>query len=168
MADETIAPETDAPEAPDQPEPEKGTGEPDQAADNAHERLPDDHPVVKALKKANEEAAAARRKVKEYEDANLTELERAQSAATSEKERADEAELKVARLEAVLDFKLSKTDLDLIGGVTPDEIRERAERLAARIGAEKSERDRSPDPRLGRTDQPESSKDALGRALFGV
>lgn len=166
MADDTTASETDAPEAPDQPEPEKGTGE--EAADSQHERLPDDHPVVKALRKANEEAAAARRKVKEYEDANLTELERAQSDRDAEKARADAAVSEAARLRAALRHGLSEDDLDLIGDGTPEEIEQRAEKLAARIGAEKSERDRSPDPRLGRTDHNESSKEALGRALFGV
>lgn len=161
MADETPAPETDAPEpdAPDAPE----TDAPDQP-----DRLPDDHPVVKALKKANEEAAAARLKVKEYEDANLSELERAQSDREAEKARADGAEIELARLRAVLKFNLSEEDLDLIGTGTPDEIEQRAEKLAARIGAENRERDRSPDRRLGRTDPNESSKDAQARALFGV
>lgn len=42
------------------------------------ERLPDDHPVVKALAKANKEAEAARLKVKEFEDAQKGELEKLQ------------------------------------------------------------------------------------------
>lgn len=160
MADEA-APETDAPPPPDT----TPDAEPDTPTDD---RLPDDHPVVKALKKANEEAAAARLKVKEFEDANKSDLERAQSDRDAERERADAAETELARLKAALKFKLDEDDLELLGTGTPEEIEQRAEKLAARIGGDKNERDRSPDRRLGRTDPNESSKDAQARALFGV
>lgn len=75
-------------------EPATGT-----ATQQIPERLPDDHPAVKALAKANREAEALRLKLKEHEDAGKSELEKlAEKAATAE-ERAAAAELRALRLE---------------------------------------------------------------------
>lgn len=70
---------TDAANAP-------ATGD-EQPPSTSDERLPDDHPAVVALAKANKEAEAARLKVKEMEDRDKSELQRAQDA-VAEKEAA--------------------------------------------------------------------------------
>ena len=167
MADENTAPETGAPDpaTPDPKAPEKGTETPDTG-----DRLPDDHPVVLALKKANEEAAAARVKVKEFEDAQKDDLTRLSDNLTAEKDRADKAEAETARLRAAIDHGLTADDLDLLGSGTPDEIAERAKRLADRIGSQQGPRRPNPDPSQGTRDQNPSGStaDQFAAALEGL
>ena len=166
MADETPAAETTAPET-TTPEPkatEKAVETP------AHEQLPDDHPVVKALKKANEEAAAARVKVKEFEDAQKDDITRLSDNLAAEKDRADKAEAATARLQAAIDHGLTGDDLELLGTGTPDEIDARAKRLAERIGANQGPRRPNPDPNQGNRDKNPSGSpaDDFAAALGGL
>ncbi len=56
----------------------------------AGDRLPDDHPVVKALAKANKEAEAARLRLKEIDDANKTELQKAKDELSERDQRLSE------------------------------------------------------------------------------
>lgn len=165
MADETPAPETDAPEnTPDPTEPATGPETPQ------HDRLPDDHPVVVALNKANREAAAQRAKVKEFEDAQKDDLTRLSDNLAAEKDRADKAEAETARLRAAVEHGLTADDLDLLGNGTPKEIAERAKRLADRIGSQTGPRRPNPDPSQGNRDQNPSGStaDQFAAALDGL
>lgn len=91
-AENTGTPETGT--ATSSSEPETGT-----ATQQIPERLPDDHPAVKALAKANREAEALRLKLKEHEDAGKSELEKLADKAATAEERAAAAELRALRLE---------------------------------------------------------------------
>lgn len=123
----------EATETPEEtPEP---TPEPEPAADETStDRLPDDHPVVKALAKANEEAKQYRLKVKEFEDAEKTDQERLAEELEAAKAEGSSAKAEAAKLRAAIKHGLSEGDLDLLAPGTPEEIEERAEKLAARIG----------------------------------
>jgi hypothetical protein len=120
--------ETDQPET--EPEPETPP-EPSEKDD----RLPDDHPVVKALRKANKEAEEFRRRLKEIEDRDKPEDQRAAEKAAEAEKRADEAEAELARHKAAIRHGLTADDLELLDGVPADQVETRAERLAARIKA---------------------------------
>jgi len=97
------------------------------------ENLPDDHPVVIALRKANKEAADARAKVKEFEDRDKSELDLALEAAAEAGKAKAEAELENQRLRAAVDFGLSPEDLALLGDGPADGFRDRAKALAERL-----------------------------------
>lgn len=107
---------------------------PANAGSGAPARLPDDHPLVRAFNATKTELAAARNTVKQFEDANKTDLERATGERDSEKARADTAEAEAARMRSALKHGLSIDDLDLLGNGTADEIEARAARLAERLG----------------------------------
>lgn len=146
MADVTEVPEKGAPEhQTDDPTPK----EPAKGSETDGDRLPDDHPVVKALKKANEEAAAARLKVKEYEDRDKSELDLTVEQMDEARAERDAAVAELARYKAALAHGLSDEDLDLLGSGTPEEIEARAERLAQRLGDQRGPRKPAPDPSQG-------------------
>lgn len=121
------APETepaDPPEPTPTPEP-TGTGD----APATGDRLPDDHPVVKALKKANEEAAAARKKVKEYEDQGKSETQRLNDDLAAQRKRADEAETKALRLEVAAAKGLNAAQAKRLVGSTREELEQDADEI---------------------------------------
>lgn len=104
-----------------------------------HDRLPDDHPVVKALNKANKEAEQARLKVKEFEDRDKTEAER-----TSEKLQTLEKDLTTAQADAVrfeiaLDKGLTKSQAKRLVGSTREELEADAEELVADLGLDEQD-----------------------------
>lgn len=139
MTDTPAATDTPPEATPDTPEvaPTDDTGqnaEPDPSATD-DDRLPDDHPVVKALAKANKEAEAARLRIKEFEDASKSEQEKAADKASEAQQRADAAEAELARHKAAIKHGLTADDLDLLGTGTAEEIEQRAERLATRLAA---------------------------------
>lgn len=143
----------------DKPEPSAPT------TPDAPVRLPDDHPLVTAFERVKQERDEAKGKVQQFEDADKSDLERVTGQLDTEKARADEAELEVARLRAVIKHRLTEEDLELLGGGTPDEIEERAEKLAQRLGEKKS--DRSPDRTLGRDPKPgHGSTEAQFAAIY--
>ena len=116
------------------PRPE--TGKPAETAPEnppSTEKLPDDHPVVIALRKANQEAAAARAKIKEFEDKDKSELDKAIEAAAAAVKAQAETELENQRLKAAVKFGLSEDDLALLGDGPADGFMARAEALAARL-----------------------------------
>lgn len=150
MADATEAPEQGTPT--NHAEPSAPTvGEPPTPNKGSPQRLPDDHPLVKAYAAVKSELAEARGRVKEFEDAALTEEQRREEALNAAIRERDEAVLEAARLRAAIEHDLSADDLDLIGGSTPEEIAERAKKLAERVASKKGRR---PDRSLGRTEQP--------------
>lgn len=128
------------------------------ATENSTEvgQLPDDHPVVVALKKANQEAAAARAKVKGFEDKDKSELERALDAATEAETATAAANLENERLKAAVEFGLSTQDLALLGDGPAEGFRDRAKALAERLKTVPSLR---PDPNAGQETDPAGSLD---------
>lgn len=156
MADTTEAPEqgttTESPTTTTKGEPPTRSA----VTDPPPDRLPDDHPLVKAYSAVKGELAEAKGKVREFEDAALTEEERRQEALAAATRERDAATLEAARLRAAIEHGLSADDLDLIGGSTPEEIAERAKKLAERVT---SKGDRRPDRSLGRTEQPVADPD---------
>lgn len=99
------------------------------------EHLPDNHPVLVALRKANDKARAAEAKVKSFEDRDKSELELATETAANEQALRETAENELRRYRAAVKYRLSDEDLDLLGTGTDEEIDARAQRLAALANA---------------------------------
>ena len=97
-------------------------------------RLPDDHPLVKALAAQKDEIKALKAKAQrldEIEDASKTEAQRAAEATAAAEQRAVEAEARATRREIALEFSLSKDDAALLDDLTNEDVMRRfAERLA--------------------------------------
>jgi len=124
---------------------------------------PDDEPLGEAGKralqrerearKAAEKAAAeAAAKVKEYEDAQLSEQQRLEKERDEARTAAASSGQKAALYKAALDYGLTSEDLELLDGVPADQIDERAKRLADRLAASKADnapRVPRPDPSQG-------------------
>lgn len=99
------------------------------------EHLPENHPVLVALRKANDKARAAEAKVKSFEDRDKSELELATETAANEQALRETAENELRRYRAAVKYRLSDEDLDLLGTGTDEEIDARAQRLAALANA---------------------------------
>lgn len=98
------------------------------------DRLPDDHPVVKALAKANKEAEQARLKVKEFEDRDKTEIERASEKLTELEKTATSATVDAIRFEIALDKGLTKNQAKRLVGSTREELEADADELVKDLG----------------------------------
>lgn len=98
-------------------------------AEEKTDRLPDDHPAAIALKAANKEAETLRLKVKEFEDADKSELEKANTAAADAAKRAEDAELKALRLEVAGDKGLTPSQARRLVGTTKQELEADADQL---------------------------------------
>ena len=86
------------------------------------------------LKTANESSNA---KLREFEDAKLTEQERLQRDLKETRQQLTEVNTAKARAEARAKYpQLTEEDFDLIGAGTPEEITAKAAKLAARIPAQ--------------------------------
>lgn len=137
------------------PGPESGSAETVDATETVvtepaeFEHLPDNHPVLVALRKANDRARAAEAKVKTFEDRDKSELELATETATSEQAAREAAENELRRYRAAVKYRLSDEDLDLLGTGTDEEIDARAKRLAALANAAGSAP--KPNPVVGQT-----------------
>ena len=107
---------------------------PETGGDQQFGRLPDDHPVVKALNKANKEAEQARLKVKEYEDRDKTEQEKVAEKAAEAEKRAAEAEAKALRYEVATEKGVPKRAMKFLTGTTQEELEEQADEILALIG----------------------------------
>lgn len=73
--------------------------EADTAERQGKRELPEDHPAAKALKKANKEAAELRAKIKEFEDRDKSELDKATEKAAELEKQAQEANARIVRSE---------------------------------------------------------------------
>ena len=162
MGDTTTAPATGATEQTTEP-PATGT----ETTTVTDARLPEDHPVVLALKKANDEAAASRLRLKEIEDAEKSELEKANETAANETERANTLETELHQLRAALKHGLDLEDVDLLGTGTAEDIEARAKRLADRSTATKKNGNRAPREGLTQSNPAEDEMRAFTRNLFG-
>lgn len=98
------------------------------------DRLPDDHPVVKALAKANEEAKQARLKVKEYEDRDKTDQEKASEKLSDLEKNLTTAQADAVRFEIALEKGLTKNQARRLVGSTRDELETDADELLADLG----------------------------------
>lgn len=100
-------------------------------------RLPDDHPLVTALAAVKSELADTRSKLKTFEDANKSEIDKATEQVATQTDRAEKAEARAARFEAAVKYSLTADDLELLDGVPADKVDERAKKLAERLGDRK-------------------------------
>lgn len=105
------------PKAPATPEP-KGT-----------ERLPDDHPLVTAYQRVKQEAAEARQRVQEFEDAKKTDGEKLADRITAAEERATKAEQKALRLEIAAAKGLTPAQAKRLVGTTKEELEADADEI---------------------------------------
>ena len=123
---------------------------PEGAKPSSSDRLPDDHPVVQALAKANKEAEQARLKVKQYEDATKSEQEKLTERASELEKSLTTAEANAARFEIALEKGLTKSQAKRLVGSTREELEADAEELLADLGLgeEKPTPARRPQERL--------------------
>lgn len=94
-------------------------------------RLPDDHPLVKTLATLREENKGLKSKagrLDEIEEAQKTELQKAQERADAAERRASEAES--ARLKSATSARFGVPE-ELLSGSTAEELESSAERLVA-------------------------------------
>jgi hypothetical protein len=98
------------------------------------EAKPDDLAAMKAaLKKANKEAEAARLKLKEIEDKDKSESEKAAERAATAEKRAQEAELRAMRLEVAVSKGLTPAQAKRLVGTTQEELEADAEEFLESI-----------------------------------
>lgn len=116
----------------------------------------------KARRDAEKAAKDLQKRLKALEDAGKSEDERQSEAfATLERER-DEALLELARHRAAVTYGLEPEDLEFLTG-DPDEIDERAKKLATRLGRAGKPAKPKADPTQGnRTGAPDENASALG------
>jgi hypothetical protein len=112
---ESDASETDAPAAPPAPT----------ASEPANDRLPDDHPLVKAYKAEKAKAAEARQKLSTYDQAEQTEGEKFAAAV----KRAEEAEIRALRLEVAAEKGLTPAQAKRLVGASKDELEADADEI---------------------------------------
>jgi len=114
-----------------------------ETAATADENAADDAPLPKApnvkametaLRKANKEAENARIKLKEYEDRDKSESERAAERIAAAEQRAIEAERSSLRLRIAANKNLPPKLADRLHGDTEDEMSADADELLAELG----------------------------------
>lgn len=107
---------------------------PEQAPSTEAPKLPDDHPLVKALAAQKDEIKTLKAKASrldEIEEANKTAEEKAAERLAAAEKAAAQAEAKALRREIALEHKLDPTDAALLDNLTDeDAIRSLAARLA--------------------------------------
>ena len=93
--------------------------------------------LIQNLRSDIEELKPKAAKAKELEDAQKSESQRLADQLEAAKSEGSAAKSEAARLKAAIKHGLSEDDLELLGDGTPEQIEERAKRLADRIaGAE--------------------------------
>lgn len=156
MADDNATPES---------EPVSGQDDTPQPSEPKADVPPE---MKKALREANKEAEKLRLKLKEYEDRDKTEAEKAAEALQELALERDGAVSELARMRAALKYGLSTDDLDLLGSGPAEDIEARAKRLADRLAESGSPRKPQPDPSQGRrTPSGTSTADQFAAALGG-
>jgi hypothetical protein len=171
-------PDTEAPEqgtaAPEQPEPPKAP---------APDRLPDDHPLVKAYMATKNELNQAKGRVKEFEDATKSEHEKLTERASELEQKLTTAEAHAARFEIALEKGLTKSQAKRLVGSTREELEADADELLEDLGVRKDAKDdekqttRTPRERLRPGASPEAEPeetdpaklaDAVQKAKYGL
>lgn len=145
--------------------------QPEPAADNG--RLPDDHPVVKALAKANEEAKQYRLQVKEFEDRDKTDQERTSEKLADLEKNLTTAQADAVRFEIALERGLTKSQARRLVGGTREELEADAEELIADLGLDgegATPPSRRPKERLkpgaSNSDDPEPDPDEIANRIL--
>jgi hypothetical protein len=133
--------------------------------ETSEERLPEDHPVVKALRKANKEAEQARLRVKEFEDAQKSESERLAEQLAETQKRADAAELQAARLQVASDKGLPASSVKFLTGSSVEELAASADELMSLLQPSEPEKPSRPRERLRPGSSPESDPEPDARAI---
>lgn len=91
----------------------------------------------KALARQHEARAKANadkaQRLDEIEEANKSEQQKLADVAAAAEQRAADTAAELARMKAAVKHGLTEDDLDLLGTGSPEEIEQRAERLAARL-----------------------------------
>jgi hypothetical protein len=128
---ETTPPEQTPPAATEKPNDEEVLAAA-QNPDAVKRALDAERETAKAAQRERDEALA---KVKEYEDANKSDLEKAQTEATDATTRAATAEAKALRLEVALDKKVPAELIDRLRGETKEELETDADALMALVGS---------------------------------
>jgi hypothetical protein len=123
----------------------------------------------KANSRKNEENAkanaAAAKRLKELEQANLTETEKLTEALKEAQTDATTSRAELAKLRAAVKHGLSEDDLELLGNGDPDEIEERAAKLAARLAVTAETQAKKPVSGLGKTPENPSPGSQFERDL---
>lgn len=127
-ATDSNAPATDATE----PEP-TNTDTETPPAQTQDARLPDDHPAALALAKANKEAEALRKRVKEFEDRDKSEHDKLTERATTAEVKATEAEARYQRLKIGIAKGLPPDLAERLAGTNEQELEADADRLIASL-----------------------------------
>lgn len=114
------------------------------------DRLPDDHPLVKAYQATKSELTNAKSKVKEFEDLSKTEQEKLNERASELEKNLTTAEANAVRFEIALEMGLTKSQAKRLVGSTREELEADAAELLADLGLddEKPSPSRRPQERL--------------------
>lgn len=132
-------------------------------------RLPDDHPLVKAYNAEKAENQAKSARLAEFEQAQMTEAEKAEARVKAAERRATELEAANVRKDVALEHGLSKDDAALLEGITdPEAMKRLAGRLAQQAAEAAGPRAPKPHPAQRVGDAPTEDKDAVARAFFGI
>lgn len=114
-------------------EPEPAQTEPE-AARSTPERLPDDHPLVKAYQATKDDLAKAKGRVKEFEDLNKSEQEKLTEKSAELEKNLTAAQSNAARYEIALEKGLTKSQAKRLVGSTREELEADADELLADLG----------------------------------
>jgi hypothetical protein len=145
--------------------------QPDDVTSTDPERLPDDHPVVKALRKANKEAEEYRLRVREFEEAQKSEEQKLTERLSELETTARTSTSEAARLRVALRKGLPETLVDRLRGDTPEEIEADADQLLELVAADQRPSvSRRPQEQLrpgasGTTDEPVDTSSLAERLL---
>lgn len=101
-----------------------------------------------AEKAANDRAKALEAKLKEFEDRDKTEAQKAAEERDTSKQEATEAKAEVIRLRMLVKYGLDEEDLDLLGAGDEEQIEARAKRLCERSTGKAEDPKRRPKERL--------------------
>lgn len=166
-----------AQEAPAPAEGEKPAAEAPKPEEAPSEEQPKtfDADYVKTLRGENAQwrikAQQAEERAQELEDAQKSELEKAQTKAARLEQKAAEAESSLLRFEIAAEKKVPAEALDLLTGSTREELEAKADRLLELVKAKESgtpefdggAREPAPSPKT-----PEQEHNELAMALFGA
>lgn len=132
-------------------------------------KLPEDHPLVRAYNAQKEEIKSLKGNLAAYEQAQMTETERAEARVKAAEERAAQLESANARKDVAIEYGLSADDAALLESLTDvDAMRRLADRLARQAREDAAPRTPKPNPAQRVGDAPAEDKEALARAFFGI
>jgi len=132
-------------------------------------KLPDDHPLVKAYNAEKAANQAKSQRIAEFEQAQMTETERAEARVRAAEERAAALEAANVRKDVAIQYGLTADDVALLEGVTdPEALTRLAERLARQAREDAGPRAPKPNPAQRVGDAPAEDPLATARAFFGI